>query len=183
MYMYIKRISVPPGLLQHVEYVRASEEPEEYPVVEWFAHPTPPPPDPEKEPYRSPLDKSWMTWTIPDHLPRLGPSQTTAPAARSRHSHPPPSHTKLPPLCVHTDTPLPPSVDHTHLCRLDERVEFDRLLSMDYQKEWLIERKAKEEQVLRKAKVPLPSSPIPHSVLAGCRRSGEPGARRCWSTQ
>lgn len=49
-------------LLKHFEYKGSSVAQRHPPSVDWFAHTTPPPPDPHAPQYTSKLAASWMTW-------------------------------------------------------------------------------------------------------------------------
>ncbi|XP_064389387.1 uncharacterized protein LOC135337383 [Halichondria panicea] len=122
-------------LLVHTEYTGVCEE--WSPCVggaggvDWFAHPTPPPPPPHNHDYQSSLSSSWMTWTLPT-------------------IDPPPTHTRdPPPRGPHSRTRSEP----IKLPQISEAVDLSRLLSLDYQREWLEEREARQAHEKHTAKL------------------------------
>ena len=64
-------------LLKHFEYTGSSVAQPHPPSVDWFAHSTPPPPDPHAPQYKSKLEDSWMTWN-PDKQLKLPTIATTS---------------------------------------------------------------------------------------------------------
>ena len=84
-------------LLKHQEYCGCSVAQPHPPSVDWFAHPTPPPPDPQAPQYTSKLADSWMTWDTEKSikLPTLANrSQQPQGVTSQKRVH----ETKLPPV-------------------------------------------------------------------------------------
>ena len=62
-FVYECHPSIAAELLKHFEYSGSSVAQPHSPSVDWFAHATPPTPEPLQEPHNSSrLTASWMTW-------------------------------------------------------------------------------------------------------------------------
>lgn len=128
-------------LLYHVENVRDTDEKYEVPPpsVDWFAHPKTPP---TKEggpgtPYESFPKDHWCQWdTSSVKLPILKKKRSKSKAELASNAKKKEEELKLPTLGPKKDD-----------------VDFRRLLSLDYQREWLDKRKKKRLYEKRKVKV------------------------------
>ncbi len=99
-------------------------------TVDWFAHPSPPPRQ-RGETYHSHLNEHWSQWDISKQfkLPDIVEDEPRKTLIREKED------VKLPPITKRDD------------------VEFGRLLSLDYQREWIQNKEEKEKLQKQRSKV------------------------------
>ena len=95
--IYSGMFNSPPDLLQHIEFRQTSSEPAPYPVVEWFAHPSPPPPSahPSPHPTLPSLPPNMLQW--PASLLEDKPHRPAAKKGKKVHK----KQMKLPKMYIH----------------------------------------------------------------------------------